>query len=326
MKRVRNGVVSIALRKGWTLALAAGLLAGCVTNPGDTQNLRQHGGTNPVIIKSKAASDANRAANIRTVRIRSVYHTDYVSLSEAALAAGYHGAWMNDGKTYGIGDNDVIWKFRDGESRFTKAGKTYPMSAPSVREKGRLLVPASALKQMFGHESALSAGSQEITFLPRRTDRETGTDGTSLPFTDKLRIKQALDTDPSAAIIAYAKQFLGTPYEFGAPAHLADGMADCSSFVQHVFDHFGVSLPRDSRQQSQQGVPVSRDELLPGDLLFFNVPGRFKSQDTVGHVGIYMGDGQMIHASPANGIGVQISDINKPYYLRTFLYAKRVLP
>lgn len=71
------------------------------------------------------------------------------------------------------------------------------------------------------------------------------------------------------------------------------------------------------------GEPVSRNALKPGDLLFFYVPGRFKSNKVVGHVGIYMGNGQMIHACPQPLNGVQITSINKPFWKKTFLVARR---
>ncbi|MBW5447783.1 hypothetical protein GE107_17145 [Cohnella sp. CFH 77786] len=314
-----------AARKGGIFAAMAGLLAGCVTNPGDTQNLKQHGGTNRTFIKSKAESEANRAKDRSTVPVRTVHNSAYVALSDVAAAAGFHGAWLKDGRTYGIGDHDPIWKFRVGESRFTKAGKSVRLPAPAVREQGRLLVPASALDSMFGRVNARTSGTQGITFLPRATGGETGADGSSLPFSDAIIAKEAV-AGQADAIVAYAKEFLGVPYEFGADPYPASQTFDCSSFVQQVYGHFGIRLPRSSQEQAAEGAPVSRDALMAGDLLFFHIPSRSKSPDVVGHVGMYIGNGQMIHASPSPQNGVQITDINNPFYLREFLYAKRVLP
>jgi cell wall-associated NlpC family hydrolase len=69
---------------------------------------------------------------------------------------------------------------------------------------------------------------------------------------------------------------------------------------------------------------VSRQSLRRGDLLFFYVPGRFKSNNVVGHVGIYIGNRQMIHAGTEPKNGVQIRSIDRDYWKRTFLSAKRV--
>lgn len=126
------------------------------------------------------------------------------------------------------------------------------------------------------------------------------------------------------ALIRKGMQYMGVKYQFGAPPYPESGRFDCSSFTQYVFGKYGVSLPRLARQQAQQGTAVSRKALRKGDLLFYYVPGRFKSNRTVGHVGIYMGGNRMLHASPKPNDGVQISNMDSPYWKKTFLFAKRV--
>ncbi|HEX7056571.1 MAG TPA: C40 family peptidase [Bacilli bacterium] len=125
-------------------------------------------------------------------------------------------------------------------------------------------------------------------------------------------------------VISTAKRYLGVKYDFGAKPYPQSGTFDCSSFTRYIFGKFGVQLPRTARAQSREGVWVSRQALWKGDLLFFYVPGRFKSNRVAGHVGIYMGKGKMIHSSPKPKDGVQISNINKPYWKKVFLTAKRV--
>ena len=110
--------------------------------------------------------------------------------------------------------------------------------------------------------------------------------------------------------------FYGTPYKFGGNSSHA---LDCSGFVQKVFRANGIELPRDSRAQAKYGYKVSLSELKPGDLLFFKTYKR-----DVSHVGIYIGDGKMIHATRKGG-GVKISSIYNPYYRQRFLFAKRVV-
>ncbi len=94
------------------------------------------------------------------------------------------------------------------------------------------------------------------------------------------------------AVIDYACQFIGNPYVWGGTS-LTDG-ADCSGFVQSVYAHFGVSLPRTTYEMENSGYAVSYGEALPGDLILYD-----------GHVGLYMGDGTIVNAmNEADGIGI----------------------
>ena len=94
------------------------------------------------------------------------------------------------------------------------------------------------------------------------------------------------------AVVDYACQFIGNPYVWGGTS-LTNG-ADCSGFVQSVYAHFGISLPRTTWDQECVGVGISYGEALPGDLILYE-----------GHVGIYMGDGQIVNAINASkGIGI----------------------
>ena len=94
------------------------------------------------------------------------------------------------------------------------------------------------------------------------------------------------------SVIDYACQFIGNPYVWGGTS-LTDG-ADCSGFVQSVYAHFGVSLPRTTYEMVNSGYAVSYEEALPGDLILYD-----------GHVGLYMGDGTIVNAmNEADGIGI----------------------
>lgn len=122
-------------------------------------------------------------------------------------------------------------------------------------------------------------------------------------------------------VLAMAKQYRGTPYSLGASLEYS-GATDCSGFVQYVYKGFQIDLPRCSSEQAQVGKTVTCcldfSRLLPGDLLFFRRGGR-----AIGHSGIYLGEGKMIHAS-SHGRGVTITDLDQPYYINTFVVAKRV--
>ena len=102
------------------------------------------------------------------------------------------------------------------------------------------------------------------------------------------------------AVADFATQYVGGPYVYGGSS--LTGGADCSGFVMSVYSNFGISLPHNAAAQSGYGTSVSMDNLQPGDLLFYDGGGG------IGHVSIYIGGGQVVHASnPTNGI--IISDI-----------------
>jgi peptidoglycan DL-endopeptidase CwlO len=115
-----------------------------------------------------------------------------------------------------------------------------------------------------------------------------------------------------SGVVGIAMQYLGTPYVWGGAS---PGGFDCSGFVMYVYAQVGVYLPHNAAAQYGAGVPVSADQLEPGDLVFF---------DGLGHVGIYIGGGQFIH-SPHTGDVVKISSLSESWYASTFVGARRIL-
>ena len=102
-------------------------------------------------------------------------------------------------------------------------------------------------------------------------------------------------SDVRVDLVEYACQFVGNPYVWGGTS-LTNG-ADCSGFVLSVFKNYGYTLPHYSVSQSECGTKISEEELLPGDLIFYSNGSR------INHVALYIGDGQVVHASsPTNGI------------------------
>jgi len=125
----------------------------------------------------------------------------------------------------------------------------------------------------------------------------------------------------SDLVLSQAKHYQDTPYCRGGS--LTTGYAtDCSGFVQYIYQGFKIDLPRSSAEQAQVGKVVTQSmdfsKLLPGDLLFFSRGGRH-----IGHAGIYLGEGKMIHASNRRN-GVIVTDLRQSYYEGTFVVAKRV--
>ncbi len=110
--------------------------------------------------------------------------------------------------------------------------------------------------------------------------------------TDAAETNAAGNVAAGQAVVDYACQFIGNPYVWGGTS-LTNG-ADCSGFVQSVYAHFGVSLPRTTYEMVNAGYAVSYEEALPGDLILYD-----------GHVGLYMGDGTIVNAmNEADGIGI----------------------
>ncbi len=123
----------------------------------------------------------------------------------------------------------------------------------------------------------------------------------------------------SNKIVRYAKRFVGMQFK----NHSSLIKFDCSSFTQKVYAKYGISLPRTTLKQSQQGIEVEKDDLQVGDLMFFYVPDKHPTNDIVGHVGIYVGKQKMIHCIPTSN--VFLTSINKPHWNKTFLLARRVI-
>ncbi len=129
--------------------------------------------------------------------------------------------------------------------------------------------------------------------------------GTLYASSDGNTVNTVDDTSSSQvsgqSIAEFAVRYVGYPYVYGGSS--LTGGADCSGFVMAVFAHFGISLPHNAAAQSGYGVPVDMDSLQPGDLLFYSNGGG------IGHVTIYIGNGQVCHASNSK-VGIVISSID----------------
>jgi len=152
---------------------------------------------------------------------------------------------------------------------------------------------------------------------------EEGTDGDFLPedltgssggaaSTELLGRWQ--NPDEQQLFVRVVRGFLGAPYRLGGSS--VRGI-DCSAFVKNIYEFFNISLPRTAREQSRVGLTVSREDLVPGDLVFFNTRRPF------GHVGIYIGNNEFIHASSREK-RVTINSLDSAYFNKRFIKAIRV--
>lgn len=177
---------------------------------------------------------------------------------------------------------------------------------------------AEAAAEQAAAEAEAAANQQTTTQTPSTEAPSTQAPSTQAPTTEAPKQEAVTSTDVSVsdgdtsketvkeesgsgtgqAIANYAVQFVGNPYVYGGTS-LTNG-ADCSGFVQSVYKHFGYSLPRTAATQAGAGRQVSVDNLQPGDLLFYH---------GFGHVAIYIGGGQVVHASN-RATGIKISNYN----------------
>ena len=132
---------------------------------------------------------------------------------------------------------------------------------------------------------------------------------------DLLVLTSNATSGKGSSIVETALSHLGTRYVYGGASA---GGFDCSGFTMKVFGAFGISLPHGATSQYYMCRGVTTEERAPGDLVFFATGG-----SGIGHVGIYLGNGQFIHASTSSG--VIISSLYESYYARTYLYAARLI-
>ncbi|GAB6930180.1 hypothetical protein JCM10914A_41630 [Paenibacillus sp. JCM 10914] len=132
---------------------------------------------------------------------------------------------------------------------------------------------------------------------------------------------EAASVSKGSQVVNFGKQYMGTPYKFGASTSTTK-VFDCSSFMKHIFGKYGVNLPRTAANQSTMGKAVSKANLKAGDLVFFSSGSRANGKN-VTHVGVYMGSGKFLHTYGKPG--VTISNLNSGTWKNTYLKARRVL-
>jgi cell wall-associated NlpC family hydrolase len=212
-----------------------------------------------------------------------------------------------------------------------------PLDATGIRpgQPATVTLPASPETKLAAHvvsvgparTAADGTSSREVTFALDRNDPDVKPgmtakaelvpeqDSTAARLEDlrrRLAAEQKVAIEGHAGIVGIATRYLGVPYVWGGESPVAG--FDCSGLVMYVYAQLGVSLPHYAADQYNYGVPVSRDQLEPGDLVFF---------DGLGHVGIYIGNDEFIQA-PHTGDVVKISSLDEPWYATTYVGARRI--
>lgn len=143
--------------------------------------------------------------------------------------------------------------------------------------------------------------------------------GLIMRLSDHLQHARESVGEHASQLVVNAMGFLGVPYKYGGSS-IESGGFDCSGFVRAVYEKsVGKVLPRRASEQAAATEAIDRNDLKPGDLVFFNTMRRAFS-----HVGIYVGEGKFIHA-PRSGSTVRVEDMRQQYWQTRFNGARRVI-
>ena len=166
--------------------------------------------------------------------------------------------------------------------------------------------------------TSLLSDSKQETSRGQTTSRRTSSTKTTTNTASQTTTAETTTVPTSSngsSIVATAKKYLGSKYTYGGSSP-STGF-DCSGFTSYIFKQYGISLSRTAAGQYSNGVAVSRANLQPGDLVMFGKSG-------INHVAIYIGGGQIIHASTPS-TGVRIDSLSTGYYNNNYVGARRVL-
>lgn len=239
----------------------------------------------------------------------------WVPLKESASSLDYVYKWNPSTQSFKMGYRDIQYSLHMGSSTAqTDAGEVVLPRAPRMIGENPYIT-ITALEKLWGTNVRWNPSQKSMVITP--------INDVAISNKTSAQIQSNLKDVDENALISDAHRFLGVPYLFGADPYEQSRRFDCSSYTRHIYKNFGVNLPRTARAQSKLGHPVSFNNLKPGDMLFFYVPGRFKTNRTVGHNAIYIGDGKIIHTF--GKLGVTVSTVNSGYWRDKFLFAKRLV-
>ena len=200
----------------------------------------------------------------------------------------------------------------DAQTQADQAYQAYlnAQAAADAQAQAEADAAAQAAQAAANAEAAAQQTQQAQTEAPQTEAPQTEAPQTEAPQETAPETEAPSYSSTGSQVVNFATQFLGNPYVWGGTS-LTNG-ADCSGFTQSVFANFGISIPRTAAAQASSGTPVSLSDIQAGDLLFYS------NGSGIGHVTIYMGNGQVVHASNSN-TGIIISD----YGYRTPVSARR---
>ncbi len=250
---------------------------------------------------SRSSQASSRSSRRSSYRYQTYYTYEYVPVPSYSRRS--------------MGDSGEPYTAYD-RSSYYRAGiaQTGPLMKITPQRDGRFILEPLGPQKGLGNSKNSSTMDRQLAPMRRGGDDYSAAQSSpGTPIAPRWNFAELL--------LTLAKRYEGHNYRRGANLETSSA-TDCSGFVQYVCQNFMVELPRTSSEQAHYGKTVTSQmdfsKMLPGDLLFFRRGGR-----SIGHVGIYMGNGKMIHASSPRS-GIIVTDLNQPYYLSTFVVAKRV--
>ncbi|MCI5602031.1 MAG: C40 family peptidase [Clostridiales bacterium] len=261
----------------------------------------------------------NATVTTETLNVREGQQADGRILTQLPEGGQYDVIQYGDGWVYLNIDEDVKgWVSMDYVNIDVKFNTAITLEEEEAKlaEEARLAEEAKEAERK-AREAKAAEEARRKAAASKNTSSSSSSNTSSSSSSSNTQISDSVDTSSAsalrAAVVAYALQFEGNPYVYGGSS-LTNG-TDCSGFTMAVYNYFGYSLPHQSGSQSGCGTRVSLDSLLPGDLLFYTNGG-----SSIGHVALYIGNGQIIHASTPS-TGIKISSAN----YRTPLCAVRII-
>jgi peptidoglycan endopeptidase LytE len=202
------------------------------------------------------------------------------------------------------------------------ASAANPVSASSnsvyiVKNGDSLWVIARNLGTSVESIKALNGLSSDNLQIGQTLKINASTASTASAASAAVPVSRSGDNISGTRLVEDASQYLGTPYKYGGSG---PGGFDCSGFTSYIYSRAGISLPRTAAGQYSVGFAVEKSDLQPGDLLFFAGGG-----SGIDHVGIYAGNGQMVHSSSPRSGGVVYTPLSSSYYANSYVGARRVL-
>lgn len=204
----------------------------------------------------------------------------------------------SEGKGY-VSDEYVETEYQFGKAKSMKeiAEEEARKEAKKRAEEARKAALQAAASKKSSSSTTTSSGNKTTT----SSSSKTSSNNAATSAGNQSSSSGTTTTTSGSSVANYALQFVGNPYKWGGTS-LTNG-ADCSGFTLAVYAHFGYSLPHSSTSQRGSGVAVSSDNRQAGDLICYD------SKDGVGHVGIYIGNNQVVHAG-SSSTGIHVSTWN----------------
>lgn len=195
----------------------------------------------------------------------------------------------------------------------TKAKKKTSKTKRSTKKSKKTATKKKAVKKAATKKKVAKKTASKKKVSKKKTKKTSSRSSKILTPTRGGRVTYS--PEKAQKVIAYSKKFMGIRYRFGGTS--TSGF-DCSGFTMFVFKELGVRLPHSATAQAKMGTAISRSELKPGDLVFFQT-----YKKGISHVGIYVGNNNFIEASSKKGIS--ITSLSSSYYTSRYLGAVRIL-